>query len=139
MSKFQLFFISLSWDILVSVKTYFDPFRGFWLVTMATGYHFEFFMTFLKLSINILSIWTQVIGLRVLSKLWGYSPLNESHGWKWMNPQFCFCAHLKDYWHNFFCNAINDFMTGWNFHFYYYYFWNERSDEHYPPPYVRFC
>ena len=49
----------------------FAPFRGFLLVTMATGYHFEFFLTFLKPSICILSIWTHVIDLRALSKFWG--------------------------------------------------------------------
>ena len=56
-------------------EEFFAPFRGFWLVTVSTGYHFEFFKTFLKLSICMLSNWTQVIDLRVLPDLRGFNPL----------------------------------------------------------------
>ena len=45
---------------------------------MATKHHFKFFIKFLKMSICILSIWTQVIDLRILSKLGEYSPLNSA-------------------------------------------------------------
>ena len=71
MSKIQFCTISLYWDILASVKAFFTQLWGFWLVTMVMGYHFEFFMTYLKLSKCILSIWTQVVDLRALSKLGG--------------------------------------------------------------------
>ena len=61
---------------------------------MATEYHFEFFMTFLKLSKCILSIWTQVIDLRVLSKLGGYSPLeNEA---KRVSAETSKCLEKRD-------------------------------------------
>ena len=48
MSKIQFCAISLSWDILASVKAFFTQHWGFRLVTMVTGYHFEFFYDIFK-------------------------------------------------------------------------------------------
>ena len=56
MPEFQLSTISLSSDILAGMKIFFAPFQEIWLVSMASGYHFEFFMTILKLSVYMLSI-----------------------------------------------------------------------------------
>ena len=67
----QKFSFALFLKLLVSVKTFFGTFRRFWLVTLATGYHFGVFLTFLKPSKSILPFWMQAIDLRALSKLWG--------------------------------------------------------------------
>ena len=42
MSKITFYTISITWDIFTGVKTFCAPSRAFWLVTMATAYHFEF-------------------------------------------------------------------------------------------------
>ena len=68
---------NFSFALFLYLEIFWSARRHFLPVTMAEGYHFEFFMTFLKLSIYIISIWTQVIDLWVLSKLWGYSPLSK--------------------------------------------------------------
>ena len=48
MSKIQFCTICLYWDILASVKAFFTQHWGFWLVTMVTGHHFEFFYDIFK-------------------------------------------------------------------------------------------
>ena len=42
MSKIYFCTISQTRDILAGVKTFFAPFRKFWLVVMVAGYHFDF-------------------------------------------------------------------------------------------------
>ena len=87
-----------NWDIMANVKTSSAPFRGFWLVSMVTGYHFEFFMTFLKFLIYIISIWTQVINLGVLSKSLVYSPLNNDSASRNLNKKCFIYFHNRNYW-----------------------------------------
>lgn len=87
-----------NWDILAGVKTSFARFRGFWLVAMETGYHLEFFMTFLKFLIYVLFIWAQVINLGVLSKSLVYSPLNNDPASCNLNKKCFIYFHNRNYW-----------------------------------------
>ena len=61
----------------------FAPFRGFWLVTMATGYHFDFFDIFKTINRHNFYLDTSH-WLESLSKLWRKSPLTD---WKKLHPQ----------------------------------------------------
>ena len=48
MSKITFCTISITWDIFTGVKTFCAPSRAFRLVTIVTGYHFEFFFDIFK-------------------------------------------------------------------------------------------
>ena len=65
--------IFLTWDVLAGVKKFFAPFRWFWLVTMATGYLFDFFDIF-KTTI----MYTPYLDTRLVSQgLWTWEPFQN--------------------------------------------------------------
>ena len=58
---------------MAGVKTFFAPFRWFWLVTMATGYLFDFFDIF-----KTIIVYTPYLDTRLVSQgLWTWEPFQN--------------------------------------------------------------